>query len=61
MHNLKVENYVLFSGQIEDLSPEVRLSDGSEGLLQRDKGRARICRNFCKQTNKQKHAQVIRT
>jgi len=33
MHNLKVENYDLFSGISEDLSPEDSLSDSSEGLL----------------------------
>ena len=33
MHNLKVENYVLFSGLVEDVSPGDSLSDSSEGLL----------------------------
>ena len=43
MNNLKVENFVLFGGIFEDLS----LSDRSEGLLQRDKGGARIYSSFC--------------
>ena len=30
----KVENYVLFSGLAEALSPESSLSESSEGLLQ---------------------------
>ena len=33
MHNLKVENYVLFSRHTEDLSPGDRLSDNCEGLF----------------------------
>ena len=37
MHNLKVESYVLFDGQTENLSLGHRLSGGSEGLLQRGK------------------------
>ena len=41
MHSLRVENYVLFSGLAEDLNLEDRLSDSSEGLLQRGKGGAR--------------------
>ena len=32
-HSLKIENYVLFGRQTEDLSPVDSLSDGSEGLL----------------------------
>ena len=42
MHNLKVENYVLFSEISEALSPEGSLSDSSEGLLQRGKEETRI-------------------
>ena len=38
MHNLKVENSVLFGGLTEDSSPAGSLSDGSEGLLRRGKG-----------------------
>ena len=38
MHNLKVENYVLFGGHTEVLSAGDSLLDGSEGLLQRGKG-----------------------
>ena len=30
MHNLKVENYVLFSGQPEDLSPRSSISSNPE-------------------------------
>ena len=33
IHNLKVENYVLFGGCSEDLSSEDNLLDHSEGLL----------------------------
>ena len=33
-YNLKVENYILFGGLAEDLSPEGSLSDVPEGLLQ---------------------------
>ena len=51
MHNLKIENYVLFSRHTEDLSPRDSLSDSSEELFLRGKGRARIYRSFCK--NKQ--------
>ena len=55
MHNLKVENYVLFSGLAEGLSPEDSLSDDCEGLFQRGKGVARIYRRFfvcfCKKQN----------
>ena len=46
-HNLKVENYVLFSRFSEDLSPEDSLSDCSEGLLRRGQGGTRIYRGFC--------------
>ena len=35
MHNLKVENYVLFGGLAEDLSPGGSLSDSREELLRR--------------------------
>ena len=54
MHNIKVENYVLFGGLAEDLSPGDSLS-ASEGLFQRGNGEARIYRSFC---NKK---QVVRT
>ena len=30
MHNLKVENYVLFIGHTEELSPQIALKDCSE-------------------------------
>ena len=38
MHNLKVESYVLFGRQYEDLSGGHRISDSSERLLLRSKG-----------------------
>ena len=41
-HNLKVESYVLFGGQTEDLSLEDSISDSSEEV----KGGARIYRRF---------------
>ena len=42
MHNLKVENYVLFTALTEDYSLVHSLSDHPEGLSQRGKGGARI-------------------
>ena len=51
MHYLKVEDYVLFSGFTEDLSPGYSLSDSSEGLLQRGMGGARIYKSFWKNKN----------
>ena len=51
MHYLKVEDYVLFSGFTEDLSPGYSLSDSSEGLFQRGNGRAKIHRSFYKKTS----------
>ena len=48
MHNLKVEDYVLFSGLTEGLSTGYSLSDSSEGLFQRGMGGTRIYRSFCK-------------
>ena len=53
MHNLKTENYVLFGRQAEDLSLGDSLSDGSDRLLQRDKGEARIY-EFLKNKSKNK-------
>ena len=55
MHNLKVENYVLFGGLSEDSSPGGSLSYGSEGLFQRGKEGARTYRGFCNKN------QVVRT
>ena len=46
MHYLKVEDYVLFSGFTEDLSPGYSLSDISEGLLQRGIVGDRIYKSF---------------
>ena len=54
MHNLKVENYGLFSRLTEDLSPGYSFSDSSEGLVQRGKGGARIYSSFCKKKGKRK-------
>ena len=51
----KIENYVLFGRLTENLSLGGSLSDSSETLLQRGKGRARIYRNFCNRN------QVVRT
>ena len=46
MHNLKVENYVLFGTLLRTIVWEGSLSDSSEGLLQRGDGGARRYRNF---------------
>lgn len=41
-------NYVLLSGSIEDLSPDVATQTAlREGLFQRGKGGSRIYRKFC--------------
>ena len=53
-HNLKAENFVLLSGQTEDVSPGGSLSDTPEGLFQRSKEGTWIY-SFC---NKK---QVVRT
>ena len=52
-HHLKGENYVLFSRYTQDISPGFSLSDISEKVFQRGKGRARIY-SFCKK-KKQKY------
>ena len=59
MHNLKVENYVLFGGRTEDLSLEDSLSDSSEGLLWRGMGGARIYRSFSNNNKKTPEYQKI--
>ena len=51
LHNLKVENYVLFSGLAEDSSPGGSLSDHSEEVREEP----RIYRSFYNQN------QVVRT
>ena len=52
-HNLKAENYVVFSDVTEDYSPGISLLVSSEELFQREKGGARIYGSFTeKQTNK---------
>ena len=51
MHNLKVENYVFFSRHTKGSNPAHRLSDSSEGLFGRAKGRARIYRSFAQTLN----------
>ena len=53
-HNLKVENYVLFGGHTEDVSPGDSLSDSSEGLFWTGKGTATIYRSCCKTKTKTK-------
>ena len=50
MHSLKVENYVLFGGFAENLSPGYSLSESSEDLFQRGKRGAMICRSFFSKT-----------
>ena len=50
MHNLEVENYVLFGEFSEDVSLEDSLSDCSEGLFQRGKGGTRMYRSFAIKT-----------
>ena len=47
MHNIKVENYVLFRALLRTVAQEGSLSDSSEGLFQRGKWEARIHRSFC--------------
>ena len=47
MYDLKTENRVFLEEHTEDLSPGGSLSYCSEGLFRRDKGGARIFRNFC--------------
>lgn len=51
-YNLKNENYVLFGGLAENLSPGDNLSGSSEGWLQRGEGGARMLRSFAQRTNK---------
>ena len=46
-HNLRGENYVLFSGLAEDLCSGGSFSDSPGGLLRRGKEGARIYRGFC--------------
>ena len=53
-HHLIGENYVLFSRYTQDISPGFGLSDISEKVFQRGKGRARIY-SFCKKKKKQKY------
>ena len=45
-HNLRDENYVLFSGLAEDLCSGGSFSDSPGGLLRRGKEGARIYRSF---------------
>ena len=56
-HNLKVENYVLFGGLSEVLSPRCSLSNSSEGLPLRGKRGARIYRSFCNK-NQVEHQKI---
>ena len=50
MHDLKVENYVLFNTADEsaDLRPGHSISDNSEKLLQRGRGKRRYISDFGK-------------
>ena len=50
VHNLKVENNVLFDGLPENFSPGDSLSGSSEAVLPRLKGTARMCRIFATKT-----------
>lgn len=59
MHNLEVENYVLFSALAEDLSPGDSLSDISDGLFWRGKEGTKIYRRFCKRKQNAKQKQVV--
>ena len=52
VHNLKVENYVLFHGLPEKLSLENSFSHNSEGLLWRGKGGDRILGVLAKKKKK---------
>ena len=52
MHNLKVENYVLFDRLSEDLLLGDSLSDSSEGLFQSSNGGYRIYRSFWEKIKK---------
>ena len=47
LHNLEVENYVLFSGLPVSCSLGYSLSDSSEKLFQGGRGGAGIRRSFC--------------
>ena len=51
MHNLNVENSVLYGKLNQDLSPGHVISDSSEKMLSEDifqqKGETRIYRSFC--------------
>ena len=51
MHNLKVENYVLFGRLTKDYSLGYTVSESSEGLLQRGKGRSRDIGVFAERKN----------
>ena len=55
MHNVKVENDVLFRRHTEDLSPGGSFSDGFEGLFQRVKGGTKIYRIFCNKNQVAEH------
>ena len=57
-HHLKGTNYVLFSRYTEDLSPGFSLSDSSEIVFQRGKGRARIYSFFQKKNQEVEHQKI---
>ena len=58
VHNLKVENNILFDGLPEDFGPGGSLSGSSEGLLPRLKGRARMCRILQQKPGGQEHQKI---
>ena len=56
MHNLKVENYVLFSGLSEDSSPGDSLADSPEGLLGSGTGGIGV---FATKTRELEHQEIL--
>ena len=58
MHNMKVENNVLFDGLPEDFGLGGSLSGSSEGLLPELKGRARMCRILQQKPGGQEHQKI---
>jgi len=54
MHNLNVENYILFRTLLRTIAQEGSLSYSSEGLFQRGKGGARLYKSICCKKKKKK-------
>ena len=54
MHNLNVENYILFRTLLRTIAQEGSLSYSSEGLFQRGKGGARLYKSICCKKKKTK-------